>query len=108
MTAELFDLVSHALRPVDVMNQRSKPRAARDAALRWAEFPLNERGWCLHLGYAFAGDPDDDGDITIHKIVLNTGQRDIDLTPADLDGDTFFACEEQCREEWRASYEDRP
>ena len=75
---------------------------AKPQPQRWSEFTLEDAGWCLHLGYDASGDPFDDGDITIRKIVLNTGQRDIDLTAADLDKDTFFACEEQCREEWRA------
>jgi hypothetical protein len=95
-----FDIVDHALKPLAT--------PAPVAPTHWSEFTLEDAGWCLHLGYTVAGDPHDDGEITIRKIVLNTGQRDIDLTPADLDRDTFFACEEQCREEWRTSYEAQP
>ncbi len=73
-----------------------------------SDFTLNDCGWVLVLGYTVAGDPHDDGDITIRKIVLNTGQQDVELAAADLDRDTWLACEEQCREEWRASYEVKP
>ena len=97
---------SSLLRPKPTPTVRPVPLP--DSALHWAEFPLNERGWCLHLGYTFAGDPDDDGDIEIVKILLNTGYQGISLTHLDLDKDTFFACEEQCRDEWRKSCEEQP
>jgi hypothetical protein len=109
MSSELFHLIGHALRPLDTMAQRDKPKPKPvPAPTHWSEFTLEDAGWCLHLGYTASGDPADDGDIRIVRIILNTGQRDISLAPADLDRDTFFACEEQCREEWRASYEVQP
>ena len=89
-----------------IMAPKAKPQP-RPAPVptHWSQpFPLNDCGWFLELGFTTEGDPFDDGDITIRKIVLNTGQRDIDLTAADLDKDTFFACEEQCGEEWRGIY----
>ena len=84
--------------------QSSRPG---DMALRWTEYAL-EYGWTLHLGYSTAGDVYDDGDISIRRVILNTGQREVDLAAADLDSATWFGCEETCREDWRKSYEVQP
>jgi hypothetical protein len=98
MSSELFQMIGHALAPLS---------AQADMKLHWTEYDL-EYGWCLHLGYSASGDPDDDGDISISRVILNTGQREVTLAAADLDSATWFGCEEACREDWRKSYEVQP
>jgi hypothetical protein len=86
-----LETMLHATAPLD------------DAGLRWTEMPLEDGGWCLHLGYVASGDPEDDGVVILRRIVLNTGQREVSLTYADLDRDLYYSAEEACREHWRSS-----
>ncbi len=114
--SDLFNILGHALAPLDTMAQRDKPLQNPSAPgptpvepdLRWCKFPLNERGWCLHLGYTTSGDPFDDGDVDLRRIVLNTGYRNVKMWHPDLDNETWLAALEHCREDWQKSYEVQP
>jgi len=103
--ANTMDLLMGAMSKASGVTDRPIPPP--DSALHWTEYDL-EYGWTLHLGYSSAGDPDDDGDISISRVILNTGQREVTLTAADLDSATWFGCEEACREDWRKSCEVQP
>ena len=92
MSSELFQMIGHALAPLS---------AQADMKLHWTQLPMNDCGWCLHLGYSRSGDPFDDGTVGVERIILNTGQRDINLQPAELDADTWNACGDQCLTDWQ-------
>ena len=90
----MIDSILHATAALDA------PMPA-DRDLHWTEFQLNDCGWCLHLGYSRDGDPFDDGIVRLVRIVLNTGQRDVSLTAADLDANTYSCCVDQCLTDWQ-------
>ena len=108
--SELFGMLTHALRPLDVMAQRDKPQVAKaekaDKDLRWHEIDdLGDRNWCLQVGYSVEWD-DGNAEIWVFKVYLNTGQRDLELQLNEVDLRSIEAAiqiEEQARRDAEAS-----
>ena len=92
MSADLFSMIGHALTPIGTSEGRAHVQKIVDDTLQWDEFDdLGVPGWSLHMGYTVEREPGDAPSVWIHRAVLNTGQREIELALNEISVRVFEA-----------------